>query len=151
MLIGRRSSYKDEEIMDRRGFLRLGALLPFYKKVIKELIENKAPEPLEEMTIDWRDSYAKSLTDDYYGLNDPVFVPSGDRIGEYDIVSHSDFVGFSDDMPEDYFAGPYGQPHLAVTKMYVATNDGRWLATRDGGCVWTAVENEQHAKDFLNL
>ena len=88
MLIGRRSNYKDEEIMDRRGFLRLGALLPFYKKVIKELIENKAPEPIEEMTIDWRDSYAKSLTDAYYGLNDPMFAPSLTKIGGYDVVSH---------------------------------------------------------------
>ena len=129
--------------MDRRGFLKLGALLPFYKKVIEELIENKAPEPTDATDHD--------ITYYDWASSEQIFAPSTDRIGEYDIVLHSDFHGFSDDMPEDYFAGPQGQPHLAVMKMYIATNDGRWLATRDGGIIWTEVENEQHAKDFLNL
>ena len=107
MLIGRRSNYKDEEIMDRRGFLKLGALLPFYKKVIEELIENKAPEPVEELIIDGPlplHEYAKAMgfashtytdvTDRdviYYdwASSEPIFEPDPDRIGEFIAVGRT--------------------------------------------------------------
>ena len=107
--------------MDRRGFLKLGALLPFYKTVIKKLIENKAPEPIEEMTIDWRDSYAKSLADNYYGLNDPMFAPSRTRIGEFDVV------------------GKF--PH----KIQLTTTDNEHWFSSDGGFTWINGTSEYEA------
>ena len=134
--------------MDRRGFLKLGALLPFYKTVIKKLIEKRSPEPIEEMTIDWRDSYTKSLADNYYGLNDPMFAPSRTRIGEFDVVGEFPHKIQLTTTDNEHWFSSYG---AMVQKMYFVNNNGEWYATKDNGMIWLEVANEQAAKDFLDL
>lgn len=88
--------------MDRRSFLKLGALLPAAKAVISDLFV--VPRSYKD-AVSWSDPVAYWPLDEQtevanpYTFQDPMVVPSTTRIGEYeylgDIPAHGGQHGFS--------------------------------------------------------
>ena len=69
--------------MDRRSFLKLGALLPIAKSVIDKLIADR--ELALDDVVDWHDPV---IIGGPLPLSEPIFAPDPYRIGALEIVSN---------------------------------------------------------------